>query len=344
MAFSIRTIRTDNPEREIWRYLGLFKHESFVRKFVEDKKAVAQITSCLKQAEEIYALSKSVSMLSKPVLYYYGMQRLAKVLIFLKNPTIDLRNLKHHGLTGGGLSPNVDKFLESKIHVAKAGIFKEFSKLTTKNRVLLSKTIYSGETHHDESWVNDCAIPDFLESPQFRVGDLFLLIPEILCILQYLEVENNSLIRCHFSIRQHKNGKLDILMNVPKKLDLESLKKAFPELNEYKEVKESPNQFSFISKLQDKLPFPKPMVQSETGEYFLLNVSNNFAITDLNVHFLLMFILCHIARYKAPLLSEILEAKKNQNVMLIEKFIETSKTKFPKLILDEIFEEHFVFC
>jgi len=57
-----------------------------------------------------------------------------------------------------------------------------------------------------------------------------------------------------------------------------------------------------------------------------------------------MFLLCHIARYKAPLLEEIMEGtQKGEYISLIEKFIEVSETKFPKLILDELTGKYFMF-
>jgi hypothetical protein len=346
MPLSIVRVKTDNPEKEIWRYLRLFTHEPYVENFVKDESAKAQIISCLKQAEEIYALSKSASMLTKPILYYYGMQRLAKSLIFLKNPEIDQSNLKHHGLSGGGISSDIENFLNSKIHVANSGIFKEFSKLTTKNRILLKKTVYEqGDIHHDEWWVHDCEIADFLSSSEFEVGNLFLLTPEILCLLDYLGFKNDLLIPFHSSIRQHPNGKLDNLLNIAKKLDMETFNKKFPELDEYKIAKDDSYQFTMTSEYKDNLMLPKKMVQAETGELFLINSnSRNNAMTDLNVHYLLMFLLSHIARYKAPLLKEILEGtKRSENVALIEKFIETSETKFPKLILHEISGTYFAF-
>jgi hypothetical protein len=346
MSLSIVQIRSDNPEKEIWRYLRLFTHESYVDKFVKDEKAKAQVVSCLKQAEEIYAVSKSASMITKPILYYYGMQRLAKALIFLKNPKVDQTNLKHHGLSGGGISSRIDNFLDSKIHLASTGIFKEFSKLTTKNRILLKKTVYGkGSIHHDEWWVNDCEITEFLKSSEFEVHDLFLLTPEILCLLDYLGLENDFLIPFHSSVRQHPNGKLDSLMGVTKKLEMETFKKKFPELDKYKIAEEDSYSFTLTSEMEDNLMLPNRMVQAETDELFLISSnSDNNAITDLNVHFLLMFLLSHVARYKAPLLKEILEGnRKSENLALIEKFIETSETKFPWLILNEISGTYFAF-
>jgi hypothetical protein len=345
-SLPITQITTDNPQKEIWRYLRLFTHEAYVEDFIDDENAKEQVISCLKQAEEIYSISKSASMLTKPILYYTGMQRLAKSLIFLKNPTVNQNDLNHHGLTGGGISSDIENFLGSKIHVAEKGIFKEFSKLTTKNRVLLKKTVYKkGDYHHDERWVIDCEITEFLKSREFKVGDLFKLIPEILALLDYLEVKNDLLIPCHFSVREHPDGRIDSLTSIPKKLDLETLKRKFPELNEYKVAGDDPYTLILTGESKDNLLFPKRVVQAETGELFLINADNDdLLVTDFNVHFLLMFLLSFIARYKSPLLREILEGnKKSENVALIEKFIETSETKFPKLILDEISGKYFVF-
>jgi hypothetical protein len=173
---------------------------------------------------------------------------------------------------------------------------------------------------------------------------LFRQVPEILSLFDYLELKNDFLIPCHFSIREHPNGKLDQLIVVAKKLELEKLEEKFPELKEY-EVKRDSDDIMLTRESKDELVLPARMVQEESGELFLLNAPNvNSAITDLNLHFLLMFLLGHVARYKAPLLEEILEGnKKSENAALIEKFIETSEKKFPKLILDEISGKYFIF-
>lgn len=95
---------------------------------------------------------------------------------------------------------------------------------------------------------------------------------------------------------------------------------------------------------KDKILFPDQIVQSNIGKTYLINVDSEKVITDLNVHFLLMFLLNFIARYKAPLLSELIEGNtRSENIALIEKFIQTSALKFPKLILAELTGTYFLF-
>ena len=138
---------------------------------------------------------------------------------------------------------------------------------------------------------------------------------------------------------------LETNADLNKKIDLDALKKGFPELNEYRKAKEDAYGLVLTSEGVDSIVLPKQIVQAETGELFLVKADgDNNSITDLDVHFLLMFLLSHIARYKAPLLSEILDGRKSsENVALIEKFISISETKFPKLVLDEISGQYFVF-
>jgi hypothetical protein len=65
---------------------------------------------------------------------------------------------------------------------------------------------------------------------------------------------------------------------------------------------------------------------------------------DLDVHYMLMFLLSHIARYKTSLYKEIIESgKRTEIITLMEKTLEVSENKFPKLILDQLLEQYFLF-
>lgn len=343
---TIKWVQTNNPERATWRYLQLFSKDSYVAQFVRKKTARDQIVSCVRQAEEIYSLAKSATLLTKPVLLYYGMQRLAKALIFLRNPNVNINDLKGHGLSGRGISDDIERFLQNRIPKTEKGIYPEFSKWTAKNNVLLKKTTYEREDyHHTDYFVHTCNIPDFVDASNFKVYDLMKLVPELIDLFHHFQMTNELLIFAGTSFRQHPNGKLDSLLTVEKKLDLDSLKTKFPTINEYDSFKEEQNRFVITSSAKDANLIPSPLVQSETKHTFLISsTGNSNRITDINVHFILMFFLCHIARYKAPLLHNITEGRRKSEInALIGRFIEVSETKFPKLILDELLGQYFVF-
>jgi len=336
-------LRTNNPEREVWRYLSLFSNKSYIDKLVKEK-AKDQIVSCVRQATEFYSLSKSASILTKPILLYYGMQRLAKALIFLKNPDVNVNDLRNHGLSGAGISDKIDEFLRSKIQKTRRGIFNEFCRLTTRNYALLKRIVYTEQDYHSVvNWIHECNIEDFLNATEFNVRDLFSLVPELFDLFDFLKMEDNLLISCtSLSIRERPNGKLDHLLKVEKKIDLDLLKRKFPNIGKYAEFNEESNEFRIVSRLTDELMIPNPLVQSETKDLFLISSTNDSTrMSDINVHYVLMFFLCYVTRYKAPLFQRIMESDKMSG--LIEKFIEVSETKFPKLILDELTGQYITF-
>lgn len=341
----IRWIRTNNPQTETWRYLELFSKDSYVTPLVKNEAAKAQIVSCIQQAAEIYSVSKSASILTKPILLYYGMQRLAKALIFLKNPAVDVKNLRTHGLTGGEISEKIERFLHNKIRKTNTGIFPEFSKWSTKNNVLLKKTVYEkGDFHTREYWVYECNVPDFLTASAFNTNSLFSLIPELNDLFWNFHM-TNSLVLCSYDIRQHKTGELDTLLTLSKEFDLDSFKEKFPIIKEYELLHEKHDTFTISREAKKEIEIPSPLVQAENGEIFLIApTKDSLKISDINVHYILMFLLCHIARYKAPLWKEIVEGtKKSEYITLVKKFIEVSEIKFPKLILDEIVGAYFLY-
>lgn len=343
---SIRIIKTNDPLRETWTYLRLFSNESYVSKLVKEEKIKDEIVSCIRQAEEIYNLAKSSSVLTKPILLFYGMQRLAKALIFLKNPEVDINDLRNHGLSGGGISDQIEKFWDNKITKTKKGIFPEFSRWTTKNNVLFQATIYGeDDTHYTNYFVHQSDISGFLNSSEFKIYDLFSLVPELYDLFYIFKMENKLLIHCHFAFRVHPDNKIDELLNIQKKLELDSLKTRFPSIGIFTSFKEQPNQFTISSKRIDEEIFPDPLVETELNEtYLIASPSNANNISDLNVHYVLMFLLNHIARYKTRLYTQMMSSKeKSEPITFIQKILEVTEHKFPKLILDQLLEEYFLF-
>jgi len=110
-------INTDNPEQEVWFRLSEHESEYITKKnmsryyaeegirFSESElgQAASYFVYCLKQAKEYFRAAKNVSILTSPLLVFYGMVCLAKNLIILRQPQYPLkmksdRRLRKHGL------------------------------------------------------------------------------------------------------------------------------------------------------------------------------------------------------------------------------------------------------
>jgi hypothetical protein len=115
---TVKRISTEDPLREIWKYLRFFQHTDSVvetirsehkipkGKFDADvKKQASQIAYCIRQAEEYFRASTQVGLATRPNLLYYGAVSLSQALILLRNDgthSLDARRKSpkhhHHGL------------------------------------------------------------------------------------------------------------------------------------------------------------------------------------------------------------------------------------------------------
>jgi hypothetical protein len=144
-------IFTNNPEQEIWNYIGDFESEHFCHEFIKKcikikdswkrsnrilkskkkskkklevfnpirvsdiKKNTPEIMNNTKQARDFYLSSKTLPLLSKPVVLHYTFEKLANILalITFREPS----SLYAHGLTYWPPKP---------IRVAPNGLFQIF--------------------------------------------------------------------------------------------------------------------------------------------------------------------------------------------------------------------------
>ena len=107
-------ISTNDPCQYAWTHLRRFQHVPFVtdlhmrlRGLNKDqkhnaKKQAEQIRYCLQQAQEYHQAAEAVSLVTKPVLYYYSLMSLALAEILLKgtgDQSLD-RGREHHNHHG----------------------------------------------------------------------------------------------------------------------------------------------------------------------------------------------------------------------------------------------------
>lgn len=126
-------VHSETPVKEIWSRLGYFENEHNAKEFLEKKNEnltdeqltdVAQSLSfSMQSAREYYQSATSVSLLTKPLLFFYGMVALSKALFIAKY-------MKKSPSTGHGLeSPKDDferDFSNISTTVKKTALFRNF--------------------------------------------------------------------------------------------------------------------------------------------------------------------------------------------------------------------------
>jgi hypothetical protein len=351
----IMNVSTNNTEEEMWRYLSLFSQEKFARENISDShpkltrkklnEICLRISSCINQAKEYYEASKSVSILTKPLLLYYGMYSLAKALIYFRDPQINVDSLRHHGLLAPKIDDKVERFLSATTELHSKGVFSHFSKYTQNNRCVIPVS----ETEVD--YVNLIDLPiewnlrKLVDGEKLVLRDILLSLPELFDVFLLMGRKRFRLYKITLELEKNISGNWKRLLNVYKTgndgLTINLLQKKIPEIRgEWERTKDTEDTIVFDRHLHGSYEtlIPKKLVQSTSGGYFLASGEN--PISDANCNFIAMFFLSNIVRYKPPLWRRILDSKYR---IMIEKFVSSSESKFPKLVLDELFEKMIIF-
>ena len=135
---------SDDPQAEIW--LRLSQHESEfavredIRRYYKDNgiefreteipTIAAYWVRSLKQAKEYFLASQSVSLMTRPLLLFYGMLSLSKLLILLRNPEYPTlvasnKSLQAHGLTYQDRRSDEHLVDQDIVQIRKSGTFSE---------------------------------------------------------------------------------------------------------------------------------------------------------------------------------------------------------------------------
>lgn len=334
-----------------WRYIDLFTQFANLKKIVVNSEKANQICFCLKQAKEYYSAAKNSTLLTKPVLLYYGMLNLAKALILLKKENVTLNNnLSTHGLKRMQTRAIKSLFsLSCRVVNSPNSVFFNLLGVASKDRFILSTIIDNKGAKQEYS--SDFTGQSQSLGKKFKISEIVCLIPELYEILieaspyipktipissiflkQRLDAEkkNSIITRANLVIRHNKNLKI--------KKVIKSFEKK-PVLKDWKFINDRWDVFEYkIDSECEKLTFPDIRETIFREQFGLFANQKKLAMCELIHHYLLSFILGDAARYSPYLWWKLMDKKINENKIL-EYFLNITEVKFPLLILRELRDE-----
>lgn len=347
-------IRAYDQNQKIWEYLKRYQSSQFVEKKL--KKEITrnrstiriksnQISSLMVQSEKYYEAARSAPLEIKPLILYYGMVGLSKCLILsgdnqytLSALAPDNRAHSTHGLTFGTPNPT-DRAIRDGRKISN-----EFCYVTTNaNRVGLYNLL--------RQCYSNTIIPN---NTRFVIQDLLSLIPELYKeYLAYFKQKPRSWgANAHFGIN-NINDTIHLIVfedwyyhtqriNGRERYP-NSILRSFPELNSlYTGEVNSDDKFRLNNNavsIDDYIYVSQLM----TLESFALKRLNGNSMSDIDVHFILLYIFSNLVRYRQDKWSRLIRRLDNDEMFLIESFIEISSVKFPYLILRELDNVDYVF-
>lgn len=310
-------IHSEKPLDELWLQLRLFESEYYSRQFLKEKysditdeeldKLSVIFTSNIKQAHEYYSAASSVSILTSPLLYYYGMMCLTNVLWTSLNKTEEIKEI--HGL-------------KSKAEDTKYILSNEY--VTVKE---------NGSFPALHSCYSDFSIK---ANTKFYVKDILSVIPELKTLYERIYNEKSRLIKStsHHIILFSSYGD-DSRFKEVFKYDEDFFKNhnVMPHYDLFDEFLGI--RYPYLLK---NTPFEYPLQKSLNGEiYFTLPIEfekKAYAIPGACAHFIVMHCMGMLVRYEPAKWLQIVSGKLSSEINLLNRFIEVSERKFPNMILN----------
>ena len=318
-----RIASTENPVKEIWSMLSYFESEYNARQYLKEKfrpndtslnsinKTAKNLAFTMKTAREYYEAAESVTVLTQPLLIFYGMTALSKVLFMAthgkKSPSTS------HGLKK--IKPWTGVFAKLSVKIGKNGTFPQF---------------------------HGCYNRERLHGADFSIKELFSVVPEAKVAFERVYNEKSKALR----ILRIRHGISIIDSELQRYEDLEDLITRIPGIKEryHKQYQRFDDRIIlFCTKREAEDPVTRAVSGDEYIVLPIIKQGKSIMLPDMSTHFLIMYLLGMLTRYQPKEWGEIMKGEESGEIYMIQHFLEVTKRKFPNLVLNELLHRDFVF-
>ncbi|MFD1397665.1 YaaC family protein [Kroppenstedtia eburnea] len=351
MDSPVRRILCDSPEQKMWNLFLLLENESTLRTFLESKyrkqgmehpsraafRAAQPLMYHVKQAREYYRAARESDLFVRPLLAYYGMITLSKVLMLTMVPDYpENAAVLRHGISTRRRKRGDYQFFADEVRVQREGLFPELA----RNRgwgVLVG-----------ESWTPRelfSLIPELQDGYRQLFSEETLVpvaVPDVPAVPGQgmpLVLEERILDALHLTPRGLVNRLNRFSPGGEVRFTCEELPVSVPGILLFWHHP----RISHVN--QWERGFAHPLFREDMhGNHWLLPFQRvETCIPELLVHYALLFALSMLCRYEPPLWGEMIHGMASEEMVLIQEFLQVTQRKFPNLILNELFEEKILF-
>ena len=346
---TLHTIYSENPYQKMWDLFVYFESEPKTKEFlhkiylqIDEKngsKLAFQNTSkfiyFIKQSREYFLSAEKSNILVKPLLIYYGMMNLMKAVVLTKDPTYpNNTGVLRHGITARKLKKNNYQFHEDEIKIQKEGLLPLFYTLTTQQPV----EKIEGQKYKIKELLS--LLPELLDSykKSFHEQKIFPIKELTISEKGFYKFLISSEVLAHY--RGNKNellSELNTYSSDPKSLfSYDRFHLNSDSLALIYEKEETDHQFIWIDHPMIKFDF-------KGDYYFKPIIESRFLLSNLIMYYMVMFNLGMLCRYETELWGEIIFSFSSEDMYIINEFLNISLRTFPNLILNELFQEIYIF-
>ena len=303
---------------EFYTYLNAQQHaQSFLYQCylgMEDAEAksyqnYSTFMYLLDHSQRFYENGKKSDELVQPVLYFYGMVHLLKAYLLTKRPDYpESTSLLAHGVTARKRKKKFYTFTDDEVKVQQHGMFPYFSEhLYATKRIPFEK---------------------------IRMETLFSLLPEMSNFFALQKQEKLTVIGSANSVHLQFPTKLFDNYHLTEKAFIARIQNYLPVIKEIKSGK-----LMLDIELEDYVdfsngPFFKHMDNNQL--YFPANRDSFLPISEVMIHYLLLFNLSMLCRYESEWWGDLFVSKADMDYPLIHHFLQVTAQKIPRQIGSEM--------
>jgi hypothetical protein len=282
-----------------------------------------ELAACIQQADEYYRAADSVSIVTQPLLQFYGAEALAKAVILANIEDKRLINLRFHGLnTRPSTAPSIAETLKAYSDDPNSWeIEKEFA------------------VTHDGVYPQLCrAVGDTVppNGTVFYLKELLRVIPDMATRFVRHYSEPSHCFYLSIEPEPDRDGRLRISFS--SREDLEGVKRVFPELAA--EFEGTTDGFLSRNPMRNLPSFAAFQEGTVAGRYLIRPLECGIR-KSMPIMFATLFILGNVVRYKPDLWTRVIEGQASGSIAIVEAFCSLAKRRLPNDTLDAIWNEPF---
>ncbi|MFD1850980.1 YaaC family protein [Oceanobacillus bengalensis] len=256
-----------------------------------------------------YESGKSTDLFAKPVLFFYGMTHLLKAFLLTKRPDYpESTILLSHGVTARKRKKRNYTFLDDEVKIQQNGLFPYFSEH------LFSKKTFPFE--------------------KITMEDLLSLIPEIDTIFSFHQKKKMVPVGSSESRMLHFPSYILDSHHLTGNAFVKKIEPYLPPIKDLDEDKLSLHlqlEESFVPKTD-----PFFLHLESKNIYFPIKRQHFLALSEIMVHYLILYNLSMVCRYEAEWWGDLLVSKPDIDFPLIVKFLNITAEKIPMMIQKEL--------
>ncbi|RDW15260.1 hypothetical protein CWR48_19735 [Oceanobacillus arenosus] len=265
----------------------------------------------LDHGNQFFESGKKVDLFARPILYFYGMTHLLKACLLTKRPNYP-ESTSHlaHGVTTRKRKKRNYSFMEDEVKVQHHGLLPYFAEHLFAMKKLPFEKIKMGELL--------ALIPEM--TPLFAYGKHKKMVGVGSCNSPYLQFPMDLLDTYHLTLNafvQRIQSHLPLIKQITH--DRTTIQIELTEL--LKQVEMGP----FFLHMYDETI------------YFPIHRESFYPISEITIHYLLLYNLSMLSRYETEWWGELLQLKPDLDYPFITHFLQTTAEKIPTMLEHELF-------